>query len=353
MDDDPDGPLRLDVSLLRGLRYACRPDCGLCCYATPRVERGERTRLLQIVPGSDLRREGGGEFLRSRGDGGACVLLRDLRCRGHGVRPYPCREFPVTVHVGDRLQASAVLSCPGVELDANWNPGTDRVVRPPVGFEGELGAVRGRLGPPVLGRISSAARRHRKIVRALEREGRWEPPERVRSDLGRSVPRPTHDDFPVGDPPAIEAGRDLLPLFFDGRPGPVGIAAGLGGWELEELAPEGGGRSLGVIPPPERRPEVTGEGWKLLEAYLAYWLARDQLFAVVELEMAREDVEGSLREVVASELRAIGALVLARADVRARLSRGPAGQLTFADVTAGIRATDQDLLDRDGWGETL
>ncbi len=353
MRGSPEDAVGLDVALLAGLRFACRPDCGLCCYATPRVARADKPGLLRILSESEFFGRGPDEFLRSRGDGGACVLLRDLRCRGHDVRPYPCREFPISVHVGERLQATAVLSCPGVRLGGADDLPGDGTAQPSEGLAEELSAVRGRLGPGTIERLAHVRRRHRKVTRALERDGRWEPTDEVRAALRRSPPRISGDDFPVPDPPRLDDGRGRLPLFFDGRAGPVAIASGLGGWELEELAPEGGGRTLGVVPPLERVPDVAPDGTRLLAAYLAYWLARDQLFATVEWEMMEYADDRPVGERVAAELRGTGALVLARADARARLSRGAVRELTVADVAAGIRATDQDLLDRDGWGETL
>ncbi|MGI0071983.1 MAG: YkgJ family cysteine cluster protein [Thermoplasmata archaeon] len=350
MDEPEDAP-PLDLELLRGFAFECRPDCGLCCYAEPRVLAAERARLLTIVPEAEF--EGGGRelFLSAHPNGGACRLLEENRCRAHPARPHPCREFPLTVHVGTRLQATVVLSCPGVGLSAlSEGPGR----RPPPlgeGFATELAALRERVDRSVVPRLAAAARRRRKVVRLLQDEGRWVDEEEVRDEMRRGIPMPVDEDFPVPDPPSADDGIESLPLFFDRRAAPVAIAQGLGGWELLELSPRGGrSRSLGVVPPPDRRPELAPDAARALHGYLRYWLERDALFGAVHLAMA-EATDGSVVEWVADELRGIGALVLARAVVRAKLARGIVSTLSLADLQDGVRATDQDLLDRGSWGD--
>lgn len=344
--------VEIDVGLLDGFRFGCRPGCGLCCYAEPRVRIGERARLVQIVPEVEFIGQGPDRFVRSRGDGGACELLSENRCRAHTARPHPCREFPLTAHVGERLQATVVLSCPGVDLSAlTRRYRGDETDRSP-GFPEELAALRERVDASTRRRLEEASRRRRKIRRSLEAEGRWEDESEVRRTLEASVPRPSDEDFPVTDPPSAEDGLDRLPLYFDGRAAPVAIAAGLGGWELVELRPDGGVEELlGVVPPPDRLPRVEPDAFGLLDGYLGYWLRRDALFGAVHLAMARSRDGAPVSAWVESELRSIGALVLARADVRARQRRGTVDRLSADDLAEGIRATDQDLLDRESWGD--
>jgi Fe-S-cluster containining protein len=349
-----DAPLPLDTTLLDGLSFACRPDCGLCCFASPRVEPAEAAAIRAARPDLSLVEIGRDRFLAARPDGGACALLADLRCTLHDRRPGPCREFPVTVHVGERLQATAVLSCPGLR----WTEAlVGRPVAPPAsgafGLEAELAAVRRRIGPPVRRRLEAAARRRRRIVRSLEDDGRWEDEDDVRAALGRDLPMPRDGAFWPEDPPPESDGLVSLPLFFDRRAGPVAIAAGVGGWKLLELSAEGGVRAeLGTYPAPDRVPELEPAGRDLLRGYLAHWLARDAFFGYAVL-VAERSGSGSLREVAARELRAIGATALARALLRARARRSGPYRLSAEDVADGIRATDQDLLDRPTWGDRL
>ena len=63
--------------------------------------------------------------------------------------------------------------------------------------------------------------------------------------------------------------------------------------------------------------------------------------------------EGTVGDWIEAELRAIASLVLSRAAVLATTRRGSFDRLTDEDVLAGIRATDQDLLDRPSWGSPL
>jgi Fe-S-cluster containining protein len=343
----------LDIALLAGFRFRCRPDCGLCCYATPRVEPDERERLVQIAPEASFVGRVPDRFLAARPEGGACQFLHENRCAVHDARPHPCREFPVAVHVGTRLQATVVLSCPGIEPEGLLGPGTD-AAEAPESLRPELTAIRERLDATTARRLGEAARRRRRAQRALERSGRWESEEAVRDRLRHDLPRPGAREFPVEEPPEAGVGLDRLPLYFDGRRAPVAIAVALGGWELLELRESGGvARSIGVVPPPNRPPAVDDRGERLLERYLDYWLRRDALFGTVHLAMLESSDGSPVGDWVSAELRAIGATVLARADVRARSRGRSAGVLREADVWDGIQATDQDLLDRPTWGDRL
>ncbi len=340
----------LDLALVHGFRFSCRVDCGLCCFAEPRVEPPEASRLIQLDPAASFRKRGADRYLSARPEGGACQFLVDLRCRWHADRPQPCREYPVTVHLGRRIQASLVLSCPGIGLD----PLTEAAPRAgaPLGLDGELRAVMQRLGPETERRRRVTERRGRKVARQLESEGRWQEDAEVRAELDRSLPLPGPSEFPVADPPSTEDGLEQLPLYFDGRVGPVAIARALGGWELLEMASTGGGRSLGVVVPPDRPVPIDPAGSAMLEGYLRYMLDRDAFLGAVHLEML-EGTQGTVRDWAGAELRALGAEVVSRAAVRAKLDRGSVSDLRAGDIERGIRATDQDWLDRPSWGDRL
>lgn len=343
----------LDFRLLGGFRFACRPDCGLCCYAEPIVSPSERSALLRIVPEAEFVRRGADEFLRSAPDGGACGLLAQNRCRAHAARPSPCREFPITVHLGTRAQATLVLSCPGLDLAPLDRYRGSADTSPPRGLDGEISAVRDRAKAGIARRVEEGMRRRRRIVRRLSAESRWEEEEAVRERLRRSLPRPGPEEFPAEEPPDLDEGLESLPLVFAERAGPVGLARGLGGWEMVELRPEGGiAAPLGVVPPPTRPPSMSEEAERRLEGYLRYWLERDALFGYLHLAML-DSSAGTVGEWAEAELARIGATALSRAAVLARLLPGGAGPLSAAQMEAGIRATDQDLLDRPTWGSRL
>jgi Putative zinc- or iron-chelating domain len=345
--------LTLDLTLLSGFTYACRPDCGLCCYAEPTVRPDERAALLRIVPEADLGSRGREGFLRAHQDGGACRSLKGNRCQVHAARPSPCQEFPLTAYVSKRVQVTAILSCPGVDLGSLARFRGAEGLPPPKGFETETSALESRLNIAARHRLDDCRRRGRRVERELNDQGRWERDEDVRAALRTHDFSPRREDFPSEDPPAADDGIELLPMLFDHRPAPIALSSGLGGWEVLELRPTGGvARSLGVVPPPNGPPAVSEDGQMSLSGYLRYWLARDALFGAVHLDML-DAPNGSVSDWVAAELRRTGALVLSRAYVLAAVHRGEVGTLSQGDVLAGVRAVDQDLLDRETWGERL
>ncbi|MCI4354163.1 MAG: YkgJ family cysteine cluster protein, partial [Thermoplasmata archaeon] len=134
----------LDTDLVAGFAFACRPDCGLCCYAAPSLREGELGALLAILPSFTTDRDHPGQ-IPSRADGGACSMLVRNRCSVHAARPGPCAEFPLSSHLSDRIQVSVVLSCPGLRLDALRGPAVPRDGAAPridTSLSSELEAVR-------------------------------------------------------------------------------------------------------------------------------------------------------------------------------------------------------------------
>jgi hypothetical protein len=336
----------VDWSLLDGFEYGCRPGCGICCYTTPRVTAAESTRLIQIAPATRIVGDADGErWIESRPDGGACALLRETRCSAHSARPSPCRRFPIAVHGGARLQATLVLSCPGVSLSTLAR----RTRTDPVGLAEELAAVREFLAEPSTGAEVERARRSReRISRRMTREGRWKGEDEVRAVL-RNYRVDVARGYPLEALPSRADGLEFWPLYFSDSEGCVALGEGEAGWEAVALRESGGvRRRLGEFLVPERPPALEERAEQLLQAYLRYVLARDQLFGAVAVEIS--DAELTLEAAVAGELDRVGAQVLARAAVRQMAESAGSGRLTVADVERGIRATDMDLLDRPSWG---
>ena len=174
----------------------------------------------------------------------------------------------------------------------------------------------------------------------------------VRAELRKEPLSPDARTFAPEAPPPAEDGLERLPIYFDARRGPVGLAAGLGGWEAVELSAEGGSEPIGLVVPPEQPPDLDSEARSLLEGYLRYFLSRDALLAASQWELANGR-PGTVRAAVLEDLHSIGSSVLARGAVRAKLRGGDGRRLTAADVERGIRATDQDWLDRPTWGSRL
>lgn len=333
---------RLDTSLLDGFRFACRPTCGLCCFASPHVPLEERAALLAAVP--DALGAASGDHVPARAGGGACRLLSLSRCTAHAARPAPCREFPVSVHLGPRAQATLVLSCPGLDLTALAPARPDRSPAGPVGLETELAAARAtldRLDP----RAERRARRGwREALDALgvedplalaERREAAATPLNVSATALRDEGLPDEAD-----------GLENLPLFHDDRFGTVAIAGSGAEVDLLVLRESGGvDRRLATYPRLERRPALDPSASEILEGYRAHLLARDGVVGAAALRALEAGPPG-LSAALGLEVDAVLGATLARAAWRQQLEGRSGGSLEAAAVLAGIRATDADFLDR-------
>lgn len=354
---EEDGPTTIpELELLRGVEFRCRPECGLCCFAAPATTPEERSALLEVEPHASFEPGPGGlALLRARPGGGACQLLQDRRCRGHPARPFPCRSFPLHVHVGARVQASVVLSCPGVDLGFLGTFGKEPTdERPPVGLDGELASVRLELGRRPVGQWLRTARGQLgRAARRFERAGFGFDLAGASSSLSSQPPWPEPADFPVPEPPGVGSAPEELPIFQDDGQGTVGLRAVSGGWEVVGFREAGGTlRSLGVFRPPEVAPRVTDGGRRELEGYLRYVAARDFTWWSL-LANLEGPPEAAVVDLGADRLRGVAATVLSRAWVR-EVARGrPPEPLDDAAVQLGIRATDSELLDQPTFGRIL
>jgi Fe-S-cluster containining protein len=109
-----------------GLRFACVPDCGRCCWQ----EDGRDHVFLSVADVARLsaflglsrrdfrrrhaRREDGLTLLRF--DAPSCPFLAGTRCGVHEARPDQCRTFPFWPETLRRRAAWTALAayCPGV-----------------------------------------------------------------------------------------------------------------------------------------------------------------------------------------------------------------------------------------------
>ncbi|HZY91515.1 MAG TPA: YkgJ family cysteine cluster protein [Thermoplasmata archaeon] len=348
-------PPELDESLLAGFSFACRPGCALCCFAEPAVTPAERPRLLRIAPDLEFRPGAAGlGFIPSRSDGGACRLLRDLRCSAHDARPFPCRTFPITVFLGSRPQATLVLSCPGLVLTTLASPPSTPTPPAPVGLGPELESVRSELGAPrAVRRILGAQHEYDAARRRLTAEGRWED---IGMNRGRIVERGlgrVRSSFPAPLPEEAEHGLDHLPFTFDGELGRVAFSGTPDGWRLIALQEEGGpGAVAGTYPEPDRPPRLEAGGQELLRGYLSYVLARESFSGQLMLRLL-EDASGRMDESAEEEVGFIAADVLTRASILERAHGRTGDRLDVEAVAAGIRATDAEVLDQPHVGDVL
>jgi Fe-S-cluster containining protein len=344
---------RVDLSGLRGFRFACRPDCGLCCYTSPALRPAERERLVQLDP--TLNREEDRLLsleLGQRGEGGSCRLLVDDRCRLHEGRPHPCRTFPVEVHLGPRPQATLVLSCPGLRLDPLGGLGP--AGSPGEGFESELDELTQAWSDP--GRPSREARARKEVERWFTKAARrpgWEADPWL--SLGTEVDEVARAPaLPADDLPEETDGLDLLPIFWDGPHRIAALAAGADGPEVLRLNPAGGiVDRFGPFAIEEDPLRATDEGARWLAGYLRYALARERYRDGLVMEWVRDRIDTAFVEFALADLHALAATVLARARLRGLREGRPSGVLDTDQVLDGIRATDADLLDRPSPGELL
>lgn len=341
---EPIEEVDVDLSLLNGFRFSCRPGCGLCCYATPAASPAEQRGLLQLDPSVRfVGGSGGFRLVPARPEGGACRFLSHEQCTVHPARPFPCREYPLSVHRSVHWQATVVLACPGVTtLDLGQWRGSGAPTEAPIGLSAELATVRSELARAP-GDLDGAARRWRRALRAEGISADDGSLGELRDEVRELGTRPTDDDLTDAHLPDPSEGIALLPLYFDRKFGRVALAAAGDGAELLQLRETGGVQeSLARFAQPGRMPRLTAEAEVALDGYLSYVLRRDAFLGAV-LEAAEE---GPLAERLALELRSVGADVVARATWRAQLEGGEGGRLDAAQVWEGIRATDADLMDR-------
>ena len=339
----------LDRSLLQGFSFACRPDCGLCCYASPVVTATEKARLIQLEPSLDWTEPR--RAIPSRAGGGGCQYLRSNRCRVHEARPFPCAEFPIAVHLGPRAQATLVLSCPGLSAMPPSSGGTKREGRAPVGLEAELRAVEqelGRLPVAEWRRAEGTWRRAARTVDASDPLLRTSRAAARRSNPGISAEAARDPTIPT------EAdGLDRLPMFFDERFGRVAIAASGEQVDLLVLRENGGiDRRLATFPRAVQPPSLTADAARRLAAYRDHLLERDA-FVGAALRASEGEGTEAFTDQLASDLdTALGATV-ARGRLRSLLSGRTGGPLSERELVEGIAATDADYLDRPTVGRWL
>jgi Fe-S-cluster containining protein len=347
---------RPEYQLVAGFRFRCLPGCGLCCYTTPAVAPGERNRLIQLDPAVPLLETSDGwTQIASRPEGGACYFLREGRCGCHGVRPATCGEFPLTAHVGERIQVSVVLSCPGVDLSAlsSWGTGAPLgPVSPDLASEIEF-MNREVAHAEATGQLRWAARRRRNVEHRLRRKASWQSEEEVRVRLRPQIDRLVPTELPPPDLPEEEEALASLPMFYDSAYGRVAWRPHPGGMEFFTLRETGGvDRHLGVLASPTQSPGLDGSGTTMLRGYLAYLLERDATFGtmydyLLEAEPTRPELA------LTDELQSIAGQVIRMACLRRALTSDRRGELSSRDIEDGIRATDMDILDRPAVGLRL
>lgn len=350
------GDLLVDDSLLRGFRFACLPNCGLCCYATPAVSSAERPKLIAFDPSTPfLPGENGYSRVSARPGGGACHFLSGNRCRCHSIRPFPCREFPLSVHIGSRVQASVQLFCPGVPIEPliKWGEGAGPTA-PPVGLDDELKNVMAEHSSAPVGKwVSEGKEIEASIRRRVEKHGEWLEPDALRADLFASLPGIQDLEFgsEVEDPDEIPL--DELLLFRDEDAGISGLRRVRNGWEVLAMNEGGGVKEIvGVYQLPSEDIELEEKTSSLLRGFLAYALGRDQLLWSVYMEL--QNYEDATPFEIASAFLLEAATQAVTIGTTHALMHGRAGHtLSFEDLGVGIRPADMLLMDQPTIGRIL
>jgi Fe-S-cluster containining protein len=117
--------MRGDTSELEGKSFSCIEGCAMCCLYQPELAEGEVDTFLgreDLASGLTNEHANGTvtekpTAIRLKGGRGSCFFLRDRRCAIFDLRPGICRQFPIHIHVLDRFQMSANLSCRGIVGD--------------------------------------------------------------------------------------------------------------------------------------------------------------------------------------------------------------------------------------------
>ena len=346
-------PSVLDFGLIEGLAFACRPGCGLCCYGSPAISAAEHARLLTIAPELPTVPSGGNfRLIATRPNGGACALLRSERCSAHAVRPFPCREFPLLVHLGVRAQVSAVLSCPGIDLSTipPEEPGPRNGTRP-VGLDAEITAVREEFASRL---AAVRSQRSARSMRAALRKAGVTSGDvtELQARVASRIPEILRSGESPWLLPHRNAGLETAPMTYFPEIGRVAMLSRGNRGVLLSVAETGGVRAeLGEFPldSPTR---VSGEAAPLLRRYLAYAARRDGLVAGLLMESRIHGVR-ELESALSREIAMISATVAQRGAILRRLAGAPGDELSVGAVEDGIRATDAELVDRETVGAVL
>lgn len=314
----------------------------------------ERRELLQILPELPLADSSPGVYhIPSRPKGGACQLLRAHRCGAHAHRPFPCRTFPIQVHLGWGAQASLVLSCPGLDLRALSKWAVREAPTAPLGLDAEIAAVRSELELPrsvVL--VEEAEARFALAIDRLHRRG-FDIKDALSERLEWTEIPELPGVYPALTPPSVDEGLENLPMTFDPKYGRIALAGEGSAWRLISLREEGGiDTELGTYLIDGPPPAIDEDAQSLLAGYLQYALSRHLTLGQLMVEI-EEFGDASYSEGLDRTRQALAADVVTRAVVLARLHGQSSHRLDIGSIEAGIRATDAEWVDRPSAGLIL
>jgi Fe-S-cluster containining protein len=115
---------KVDTTEIENLALQCTGKFAFCCLCSPALLDEE----LEKLPSKIKKFLGPAPFgdasaaIQLRGGGGSCSLLENNRCIAYDDRPHFCRQFPVQLFSGWRLQSSVIRSCRGVNSEGKGEP---------------------------------------------------------------------------------------------------------------------------------------------------------------------------------------------------------------------------------------
>ncbi len=114
---------QIDLTPLKGMKFSCLEGCGFCCSYPAEVMESEDSfsRIKEMEPMALKKWETTDpQFcnvftMKQQNDIGACIYLReDNRCGIYPIRSIICRNYPIKIFFGWRIQLYVTMACRGV-----------------------------------------------------------------------------------------------------------------------------------------------------------------------------------------------------------------------------------------------
>lgn len=339
--------LRLDRSELEGLGFRCVEGCAYCCLCPPEVAGRELEHFRRAHP-ADIEDLDGSPHLALQGGAGGCALLKDRRCKDYDRRPFHCRAFPLRVHLLDRVQSCANLSCRGIQRGTGV---------PLTGLLDSILADESAAG--LAGSAAAAGREWNQFVDKALRRGVPVELQGTRLVLSEMIPR-WPADLDIAQEEVVELVSETFGITEPAEL-PVYISPSLewqvfqvdhgtlkrfGLKENGELVPSGSWplRAIPLL-------ELTSEGRSEFSAYMQTLNRRDPMAGSAALVVRAMRFEEEFEEAYLDILRDCALDLWWRASLLSFLGNGSA--LGAKEVREGIVFCDADFLDMAGIGGML
>jgi Fe-S-cluster containining protein len=361
--------LDVDLSELEGRTFTCDDKCGLCCLCQPEVLPSEvpffKKNYPQMIVSKDQPHRHVALALKN-GQGPCSFLQPNRRCQIYADRPHYCRQFPLHLHAGTRLQVELDLSCRGV-----WTGGKEDAL-----------VAGGQLVADNIETVRRTLQQSRQVYREFDANcvdaGIYKAPEALRRDVEKHIMDLTDVQYiakvldlssedeemamppPVGpseydrrelEASAMETGLESLaaddvysaPVYCD----PVYrwniFLSKDGKVEWSVLNDDGGLTPVRTIDPRQvKLLEPDEEGRKVFAAYLGTLNRRDSMLGFAYYLIDDYGYEDHVANTYYGALAAAALDLLWRASLVAHIR---SGKLDRAGLIEGVIAYDMDRLD--------